>query len=222
MWRILKAEIRYNWLNFVFFLAIVPVPLVAEIRYGTGYPIFFAFILMLLMVNGWNVRYIQEKRDYQYTQLPVTAKTVAAARILMVLLACSAYVAWFVGLHIALMPSAHVNPRGPLAVWGILVIAYSLGFIFRDRFIGTKALMRGKMLLVILLGGTALLNLGVMLAVNRAKATGAPMPWLAKVFELIERNNPASSNLNTALWLAVSLVLAYATVETYARRRSQA
>jgi hypothetical protein len=105
--------------------------------------------------------------------------------------------------------------------WGLLVIAYSLAFIFRDRFIGTRALMRGKIMLVAALGGLLLLNLWTMISVNRARAQGGPLPAIVRVFDFVERHNPTTSNLNMLVWLAVSLVLAYLTIETYARRRSQ-
>jgi hypothetical protein len=221
MWRILEAEIRYNWLNFVVMLALVPLVLALQLRYHSDYLAFLVYFLMLLSVNGWNVRYIQEKRDYQCAQLPVAARKVAAARILVVLLGCGVFTGWFVGLRAAFAPSVHGNFRVPLTLWGFLVIAYALAFIFRDRFIGSRALMRGKILLVAALGALVILNLFTMISAGRPRPEGAPPPLMVRVFEFIELHNPTTSNINTAVWLVVSLVLAYLTIESYARRRSQ-
>lgn len=227
MWKIVRAEIAYNWINFVIFLAIIPLLYAVQagwgpsFRYAGGYTGLLSFVMAMLMVNGWNVRHIREKREYQYAQIPVSAKKVAAARILMVMLPLAVFVAWYIGLQIIFAPHAHVNIRAPMMIWGLLVIAYSLAFIFRDRFIGTKALMRGKIILVAALGGLLIVNLWTMMAVNRASARGESRPWIIKVFDFVERHNPTTSNLNMLVWLAVSLVLAYLTIETYARRRSQ-
>jgi hypothetical protein len=221
MWRILNAEIRYNWLNFVVMLALVPLVLALQIRYRWDYLAFLVYFLMLLSVNGWNVRYIQEKRDYQCAQLPVPTRAVAAARILIVVLGCAVFTGWFVGLRAVFAPSVHGNFRSPLALFGLLVMAYSLAFIFRDRFIGSRALMRGKILLVAALGALLVINVITMLTASRARAEGGPPPLMVRVFDFVERHSPTTSDLNTAVWLAVSLVLACLTIVTYTRRRSQ-
>jgi hypothetical protein len=80
--------------------------------------------------------------------------------------------------------------------------------------------MRGKVLLVGTLGVLLIVNLWAMMAVDRAGARGEARPWIIKVFDFVERHNPTTSNLNMMVWLAVSLVLAYLTIETYVRRRS--
>jgi hypothetical protein len=220
MWKIVRAEIAYNWIRFAIFLGIVPLIHAGQARYETGYLNLAAFITLFLMVNGWNIRYVGEKRDYQLAQLPVSARRAAAARILMVLLPTAAFVGWYVALHIVFMPRVHINIRVPLMLWGLLVIAYSLAFIFRDRFVGTRAMMRGKMLLVAAGGALLILNVWTMLSVNRARAQGEPMPALVRIFEFVERHNPTTSDINMLAWLAVSFVLGCLTVETYTRRRS--
>jgi hypothetical protein len=226
MWKIVRAETRYNSINFVVFLAIVPLLHAMQAGWGSssgragGYAALLSFIMAMLMVNGWSVRHIREKRDYELAQLPLSVKKVAAARILMVMLPLAVFVAWYVGLQVAFPPRAHVNIRVPVMIWGLLVMAYSLAFIFRDRFIGTKALMRGKVLLVGTLGVLLIVNLWAMMAVDRAGARGEARPWIIKVFDFVERHKPTTSNLNMMVWLAVSLVLAYLTIETYVRRRS--
>jgi len=220
MWRVLSAEIRYNWLGFTAAVVLLPLVVALQGRYETGYMVLLAYFVMLLSVNGWTVRYVREKRDYCYAQLPLSARTVAAARILMVLLCCTVLTAVFIALQVAFAPSVHANVRVPILLWGLLVIAYSLAFIFRDRFIGTRALVGGKIVLVIALGATLVLNILTMLSFNRAQAEGGRMPAMVRLFDFVERHNPTTSNLNTAIWIAVSLALAYLTVETYVRRRS--
>lgn len=220
MWRILSAEIRYNWLNFAVMLALVPLVLALQVRYRSDYLAFLVYFLMMLSANGWNVRYIQEKRDYTLAQLPVSARVVAAARILMVALSCAVFTGWFVLLRVAFAPSVHANFRTPLVVWGLLVLAYALAFMFRDRFIGSRALVRGKLVLVVALAALVILNVITMISTERAFAEGGAPPLMVRVIEFVERNNPATSNLNAAVWLLATLGIAYLTIETYVRRRS--
>ncbi|MFZ1946949.1 MAG: hypothetical protein WAW06_05335 [bacterium] len=216
----LRAEARYNWINFLVFLAMIPLVQAGEARYGTGYASLLGYLLLLLMVNGWNLRYIREKRDYQYAQLPVAARTAAGARILMVVLSCTVFVLWSIGIRIAFTPRVHADIRWPLTFWGLIVIVYSLAFMFRDRFVGSKALMRGKIALVALLGGLLVANVLTMISMNRARAQGTEPPGIVKVFEFIERNNPTTSSANMTVWLVAAAGLACLTLVTYSRRRS--
>jgi predicted PolB exonuclease-like 3'-5' exonuclease len=59
------------------------------------------------------------------------------------------------------------------------------------------------------------------LAVDRARDQGAEPPAIVRFFDFVENHNPTTSNLNTAIFLIISLVLAGLTIETFARRRSQ-
>jgi len=221
MLRIIKAELRYNWFNFTIFLLSVPVIVILQMKYQSSYFTFFLMFLMLLMVNGWNIRYIQEKRDFLYGQLPLSARTLGAARLMMVLIPLSAYALLYIGLSIAFAPSVHANVRVPLALWGLFTIAYSVGFIFRDRLIGTKGLMRGKMIAVAAVGALLVLNILTWAAGNRAQAHGGPPPALFRFFDFVARNSPTASNLNTVIWIAIALLLGWVSVMTYTRRRSQ-
>jgi hypothetical protein len=220
MRRILRAEMRYNWFNLLIFLALVPLAHAGQARYGTGYASLLGYLFLLLMINGWNLRYIREKRDYQYAQLPVADRVVAGARILMVVLSCTVFVLWSIALQIVFTPQAHAKIKGPMAIWGLLVIVYSLAFMFRDRFLGSRALTRGKIILVVLLGALLVANVLTMISVNRARAQGTEIPGIVKVFDFVERNNPTTSSANMTVWLAAAAILACLTLVTYARRRS--
>lgn len=221
MLRILKAELSYNWFNFSVFLLSVPVMVLIQTRSGTGYFTVVLMILMLFMMNGWNVRYIQEKRDFLYSQLPLAARTVATARILMIVIPATAFVLLYIALTIALAPSLHVNFRVPLGFWGLFTIAYSLAFVFRDRLIGTPGLMRGKIILVALVGAVLILNILTWAAGSRTQAQQGPPDVMLRFFNFAERNNPTTSNLNTLVWIAIALALSLVSVATYTRRRSQ-
>jgi hypothetical protein len=221
MWRLIKSEFRYNWLNFGLCLGAIPLLFLVQLRYRELGASFFSFILLLLMINNWNAFHMREKRDFQHIQLPLPIRRLALARILIVLISCAAFVGLFVVLHLALVRATPINLRLLLTILGLVVSVFSLAFMFRDRFLGTKALMRGKALLVALLAGVLLLNIMTWMAVNQAKQQGSEPPRIARVFDFIEKHNPTTSNLNTAIFLGVSLVLAYLTIETFARRRSQ-
>jgi hypothetical protein len=221
MWRLIKSEFKYNWINFSLFLAAIPLLFLVQLRYRDIGASFFSFILLVLMINTWNALQIREKRDFQYIQLPLPIRRLALARILIVLISCAAFVGLFVVLHLAFLRAAPVNTRLFLTILGLVVSVFSLAFMFRDRFLGSKALMRGKVVLVTLLAGTLLLNIMTWMAINQAKRQGSEPPGITRVFEFVEQHSPTASNLNTAIFLAVSLGLAYLTIETFARRRSQ-
>jgi len=185
---------------------------------------YFSIVLMLLMLfmmNGWNVRYIQEKRDFLYGQLPLAARTVGTARILMILIPATAFVFLYIVLTIAFAPSLHVNFRVPLAFWGLFTIAYSLAFVFRDRLIGTPGLMRGKIIAVALVGVVLILNILTWAAGSRSQAQQGPLNMMLRFFDFVDRHNPTKSNLNTVVWVAIALALSWVSVMTYTRRRSQ-
>ena len=221
MWQLIRSELRYNWLKFGLFLAAVPLLFLIELRYREVGASFFAFILLMMMVNTWYALQIREKRDFQHIQLPLSTRRIALARILMVILLSAGFVCFFVALRLALRPEVPLNPRLVLSAAGGVILVFSLAFMFRDRFLGSKNLMRGKLLLVALLGATLVANVLTFTAGDRAREQGAEPPAIIRVFDFFERHNPTTTNLATAIFLAVSLALAALTVETFARRRSQ-
>jgi len=221
MWQVIRAEFRYNWINFSLFLAAIPVLFLVQLRYRDVGVSFFSLMLLVLMINYWNAFQIKEKRDFQHIQLPLPIRRLALARILIVLISCAAFVGLFMLLHLAFLRSTPLNFRLLVTILGLVVSVFSLAFMFRDRFLGSKALMRGKILLVALLAVVLILNIATWMAISQAKQQGSEPPRIIRVFDFMEQHNPTTSNLNTAIFLAVSLALAYLTIETFARRRSQ-
>jgi len=220
MWQLIKSEFKYNWINFSLCLAAIPLLFLVQLRYRDVGVSFFAFILLVLMINNWNAFQMREKRDFQNIQLPLPVRQVALARILVVLISCAAFLGLFVALRLVLAPATLFEMRLLLNILGLVVSVFSLAFMFRDRFLGSKALMRGKVVLVALLAGVLAVNIAAWMAINQAKRQGSELPRITRVFDFIEQHNPTTSNLNTVIFLAVSLVLAYLTIETFARRRS--
>jgi hypothetical protein len=221
MWHVIKSEFKYSWINFALFLASVPLLFLVELRYRDAGLGFFSFILLILMINNWNAFQIREKRDFMNIQLPLAVRRLGLARVLILLISCAAFVGLFVVLRLALATSTPINFRMLLAMAGSVVSVFSLAFMFRDRFLGSRALMRGKVVLVVLLTAVLSLNIAAWVAVNQAKQHGSEPPRIVRVFDFFEKHNPTTSNLNTAIFLVVSLALALLTIETFARRRSQ-
>lgn len=221
MWQVIKAEFKYRWMNFALFSASVPVLLLLQLHYQDASIGFLSFILLVLMINNWNAFQIREKRDFQHIQLPLPVRRLGLARILIVLISTTAFVGFFAVLHLVFRLGSPLNPRLLVTILAGVVLVFSLVFMFRDRFLGTKALMRGKMLIVAVLAAVLALNIATWVAIDHARKQGLEPPRASRLFEYIEHHNPASTNLSTLLFLVLSLVLACLTIETFARRRSQ-
>ncbi|HVP58313.1 MAG TPA: hypothetical protein VMU02_09460 [bacterium] len=221
MWQVIKAEFKYRWMNFALFSASVPVLLLLQLHYQDASIGFLSFILLVLMINNWNAFQIREKRDFQHIQLPLPVRRLGLARILIVLISTTAFVGLFAVLHLVFRLGSPLNPRLLVTILAGVVLVFSLVFMFRDRFLGTKALMRGKMLIVAVLAAVLALNIATWVAIDHARKQGLEPPRASRLFEYIEHHNPASTNLSTLLFLVLSLVLACLTIETFARRRSQ-
>ncbi len=222
MWQVIRAEFGYRWMNYVIFLCLaLVVVLIPGTRMSVETDSFLVFLMLFLMVNGWTIGRNTEKRDFQYAQLPISVRHIAVARMLTLLMACTGFVAAYVAVDFLLGRTVRVNVKVPLMFWGFIVSVYSLGLMFRDRFVGTKALIYAKLVAVLVLALTVALGVVTMMATKYYRSPEAGTSPLVRVFEFIETHNPTTSTLNTVLFLLLSLGLALLTVRTFENRRSQ-
>jgi LPXTG-motif cell wall-anchored protein len=218
MWRIVEAELRYNTLNFIFFLALVAiVGLVTTYRPATHV---LAWMLAFLGVNNWLASRIREKRNLQLVQLPIPAGRIALARLLMILLPAGVFLGLFSLIYQATGPESHINIRVILMLFALVVTIFSIALIFRDTFVGTKALRQGKVILVVLFSAIAMLNLYTFMIARRVAGTDAEPPALIRIIRFVEEHNPSTSNTSTVAFLAIGFVLACLTLLTFKRRKT--
>jgi hypothetical protein len=220
MWQILRAEIAYNRLNYLIFMAmIVPVLAYDSLR-ETSTPAFLAWLFMFLMVNNWNAFRIREKRSFQLAQLPVPAVTVGFARFALIVFFSGSFILAYAVLQALLTPETAVGARVILCLFALTVTIFAGALIFRDRFVGTKALIQGKVVIFALVGLVTAAGFYGLIAARRASESRGGTPGFIRVIQFAIDHNPAASNLRTAVFVAASLGLGLLSVVTFTRRRT--
>jgi hypothetical protein len=220
MWHILKAEIEYNKLNYaLFLLLLVPVLTYGALRESAA-PAFLAWLFMFLMVNNWNAFRIREKRSFQMVQLPVAARTVGMARLALLVFFSGSYIGIYALLHAIILPGSAIGGRIILSLFALTVGVFALALMFRDRFVGTRALKQGKVLLVVLLGLAVVANFYLLILARRAAESHAAEPGFVKVIEFAAAHNPTRTAGGTALFVVICLGLGLLSAFTFARRKT--
>lgn len=218
MWRIVRAELKYNRLNFLLFLGIVSLACIFGVYRSMA--LMLAWMMMFLAVNNWNAFRIKEKRDFQLVQLPVSTRRIAYARLALIMIPGLVFIALCIAINVAVDPNQPINVRVVLVLYGIVVAIFSLVLMFRDRFLGTKALKGGKALIVVLLAAGVAANIYGLIVARRASAAGLAPPLFVRAIELFKEYNPSASNPRVLAFLGVCLVLACLTVVTFDRRKT--
>lgn len=218
MWQIVRAELKYNRLNFLLFLAFASLGCIYGVYRSMA--LFLAWMMMFLAVNNWNAFRIKEKRDFQLVQLPVSARKIALARMMMIIVPGLVFIALCVAINVAVDPDQPLNIRVVIMLFGIVLAVFSLALMFRDRFIGTRTLKQGKAVIVVVLSLALVANIYMFFAVRKVAGSDGERPLLFRATAFLAEHNPSTSNLNTLVFLGVCLALASLTIVTFGRRRT--
>jgi hypothetical protein len=236
MWRILRAEFAYSRTGFLIFLVFIPMALIFGLIRPSSPSLYIAWLMTFLMINVWSATRIREKRELQLAQLPIDARNMALVRILMVAIPAALVLFLYMLIHMLLKPALPVSQeaavmtapagalafpmRGLLTLYGLVVLVFSLAFIFRDTFLGTRYLRHGKILLVLLIGVAVAANIYGIIAFRRAAETGAQQPAIISAIGYLIDNNPSTSTARTAVFLLVCLASSLLSIVTFTRRRT--
>ena len=220
MWRIVRAEIAYNRLNYLIFLAFLFPALAFDAIRESATPTFLVWLFMFIMVNNWNAFRIREKRSFQLSQLPLPTLTVGMARFMLIVLLSGSFLAVYGVLQAIVMPETATGVRILLCLFALTVAVFAAGLIFRDRFVGSKALGKGKMIVVAVLGAGVLANIYFLILARRASETGQVRPAFIRAIEWGFEHNPAGSNLGTAVCVLFGLGLGLLSAYTFTHRRT--
>lgn len=218
MWRIVRAELKYNRLNFLLFMGFASLGCIYGIYRSMA--LMLAWLMLFLAVNNWNAFRIKEKRDFQLVQLPVSARKIALARLIMIVIPGLVFIALCIAINVAADPDQPLNIRVALMLFGIVLAIISLALMFRDRFVGTKALKQGKTAIIVLASLLLVANFYTFFAVRRVASFGGERPHLVRAISYLAEHNPSTSSLNTLLFMAVCLALASLTIVTFGRRKT--
>jgi len=219
MWEIVRAELRYSRFGYFVFFASIPLLVMLNVMSEDGERAYVVWFVMVMALNFWNAKRIKEKRDFLLAQLPVSRKDVGWARALMVVLLPAAYLALYALVRGALArPGLNLNHLA--FMFGLTVLMFSPVLIFRDRFVGTRSLLRGKIMLVAILGALFLAGIYMMIVTEDAADAGGEPPAVLRAFNAVIRNHPFGHPLVLPIFVAASLLLVYVSVLTFQRRRT--
>jgi hypothetical protein len=224
MWQLIKTEIWYNRV-FLVLLLLTPPSIYwvhsgalnmlkksgfAEIPWGLTIA-----IGIILIIKYGLVKLRKEKRNRMFIMLPISAKKIGIARLLLSLSDYGILVLVVAAMWIVLWYGHTPNIGFCLSFGASVTIVYSLVYICNDIISSKRQQVLGGVI-VALLGFNFL---GFFL--YRKANIGATPEWLTTLFNIIVRTLEASSTINGSLiFLAVSIVLAYISIETFARRKT--
>ncbi len=220
MWRVLRAELAYTRIHFLVFLVFIPLLLVFGVFRPSASALYAAWLATFLMVNTWNASRIREKRELQLAQLPVSATQLALVRVFMITVPPAAILLLYVILHPLAEPNVPIPVRGLLTLYGLIVLVYSLALMFRDRFLGTRFLKQGKILIVTLIAAGIAANVAAFYVFRRASEEGAEPPAILRAVDYLVDNNPSTTNLGTGIFMAICLGCVLLSIATFKRRRT--
>jgi len=236
MWRILRAEFSYSRVGYLSFLVLIPMTLIFGLFRPSPSALYITWLMTFLMINIWNASRIREKRELQLAQLPINSRNMALARVLLVALPAALVLLIYMLIHALMSPALPVSPdpgavagplgglafplRGLLTLYGLVVLVFSLAFIFRDTFLGTRYLKHGKIVLVLLIGLGVAANVYGIIAFRQARETGASPPEIIAAIGYLIDNNPSTTTARTIVFLAVCLASALLSMVTFTRRRT--
>jgi hypothetical protein len=137
----------------------------------------------------------------------------------MVVLLPAAYLALYALVRGALArPGLNLNHLA--FMFALTVLIFALVFMFRDRFVGTRSLMRWKIMLVTILGVVFGAGVYMMIVAEDAADAGGEPPAVLRAFNAVIENHPFGHPLFLPIFVAASLLLVYVSVLTFQRRRT--
>jgi len=138
MWQVLKAELNYNKLIFLGFMALVPLIYLIEVNLE-DMPRYFTLILLFLMEFYFIFFSYKEKRHISQALLPLSKHEIGFARIfaifvsslfiLIVYAAIGIYLEWDRSI------SYVMNYNSIMIFVGIIILIFSVFFIFMDTLV---------------------------------------------------------------------------------------
>jgi len=222
MIKILCAEMRYHrHLFMIYIILTIAVPFLERALEDGGR--FYLAMLLFLLIQNWLALKSKEKRDRLLVILPLPIVSIAAMRLIMILVGAFVLVLFYKGMHAILGIQGHANY--PVTPWRIVHYYSVVLFMFSIYFIATDLIaprMRERSqfevikerFLQILMGLALLLNIfGIYAMLKRPD-------FLITVFELLYVRNPFIETANVQLFLVFSVFLAALSVVSFGRRKN--
>jgi hypothetical protein len=233
MWTLIKSELKYYkihflfWFNLLLLLVFIQawLPLLPTFMQEGMNPVTFSFVLfwiIFLMFQMWVTLRNKENRTFQLISLPISYFSIAVARILMILFPCVlllliSTILIFVGDF----PTSNVLRR-LIIINGIIISVFSLYFIIRDLFLPffrRIGLSKERIIAGALLLGVALNLLGLLVFI-KTKSGNANFNFFNKIHNILVTYNPFSGDYGLIKFVLFFMSLAFLSVITFSRSKS--
>lgn len=219
MWEIFREELRYTRFAFFIFAVMVVLFVLLQVISTGGDRLYVLWFVIVMAINFWNAKRIREKRDFQLAQIPASSRAVGSARALMFTLVPAGYLALY-ALLAGTLGRLGAQLTHLAFLYGLAVLVFALIFMFRDRFVGTRGLVHGKIMLAVALAIIFGAVIAVLISTEDATGTGARAPMLLRAFDTVIRHDPLGNPLYVTCFVAASLLLAYVSIITFKRRKT--
>lgn len=224
MWTLLRSEYQYHFRLFLGFLIIIPFFwLFVQYLSMEDLPLgMLVFVMLFLMLQNWFSFRAKDKRERQQALLPLSNFQIALARTLIVIFSTLAYA----GIHFGTVSLVYsINPFDfpfMMKVCTIIIIGFSLAFVFRDIFSGLLRRIGVSKNSVWI--GTILLILGLNLLglffFQVTDVTGQPPIDIKPLVLFIAKSNPFSDKYGFLKFLGWTGSFTALTVVTFRWRES--
>ncbi len=221
MWSIIKSEIIYQGSKSIFILTLaLPFIIFLNSRYE-GISNFWAIWLIFAIIQNWLSFRNKGKRDYKINQLPLSLKTIAWSRILIVFFYSIIVTVIY---NITLIFFFKTKPDFVFSVLmpvGIILSGFSFYFILRDTFLNffrKKGITQQKFIVAI----TTLfvgLNLVTVYAFIQTKSSGSAPFGISNFLEWVENHNPFFYHSGVYVALITGITLSLLTVLSYNQKK---
>ena len=217
MWRVVKAELQYNWPTLGMML-LVPLLYIFE---GDDSGTYLLTMMAFLMVNSLlPVRY-KENRGRQQALLPVGRRAIGVGRILLMIVFAALPFGLYFLIETADRGLSGGVPMELLLGYAAMVAGYSAWFIGSDLFPRAANSSKVGTGMVIILG--LLMTLGLVMMILTQRSGGAPplpVRILTSTIDFLVAMNPFGGPYGPVKLLAFALMLSGLSVLTYGRRKT--
>jgi hypothetical protein len=224
MWPLIRSDISYHRNTFIMLFIMVSAFFIF-LQFSPEKIDFMIFVLVFVIVNQINTYRIREKRDRQHTLLPLSARQIGMARLLVLLLPCAAAFMFYYLLGLIFTSGEAIESWKLVVLFGLTLLFFSVFLILQDiYYMFPRSRLMGLFgqsthLMVFAIGMLVFMSLGLFAFMSMEK-TGQPPAALVYTIDFAKKYNPFGGTFGIVRFLIFSLAFSYLSVLTFSRRKS--
>ena len=221
MWKLIKSDLEYQKNSILLFLGIIFFVFIYNTSISPGNAEFMIFLMTFMMMNSFVTYRAREKRNRLHFRLPLSAREMGGARILIIYILSLLVIGLLFISHLFFQRNVPFPYQRITTMVGLSLFLFTLYFIFNDIFTaifkkyGRFVMMIGVLVLALFM----VLGIVVMKQTN---TTGSAPGFMASIIEFIKNINPFTGSSGWFRFLRVVFVLSLITIITFSRRKSYA